>query len=107
MDNAQFTLAALAFIAFAIPIVGSLWKLFGIREQLQVSILDNRHRLELLEQKAEHLVDQQTAFLHGIQERLQHVRDRSLHTEAALDFRLSDLEQFIEKSTSFERRKKG
>jgi len=78
MDSQQFTFAALGFIAFAIPIVGSLWKLFAIREQLQVSILDNRHRLEMLEQKSEHLVDQQTAFLHGIQERLQHVRDRSL-----------------------------
>lgn len=106
MDSQQFTFAALAFIAFAIPIVGSLWKLFGIREQLQLSIVDNRHRIELIEQKADHLVDQQVLALNGIKETVQHVRDRSLHSEAALDVRLSDVEHFIEKTTPFERRKK-
>lgn len=107
MDQAQFALAALAFIAFSMPIVGSLWKIFAIREQLQLAIIDNRHRLELLEKNGEHLIDQQVLALKGITEQLQHVRDRSLHAEALLDSRLSDLEQFTEKNTAFERRKKN
>lgn len=107
MDSQQFTFAALGFIAFAIPIVGSLWKLFAIREQLQVSILANHHQIELLQQKGDHLIDQQTLALNGIKEQIQHVRARSTQTEAALDSRLTDLEHFIEKTTPFERRKKG
>lgn len=107
MDSQQFTFAALGFIAFCIPIIAALWRLFGIREQLQANILANRHQIELLKKDAEHLIDQQELALNGIKEQIKHVRDRSLHFEEGLDARLADLEQFIEKSTSFERRKKG
>lgn len=105
MDKQEGFLAVLGFIAFAIPIVGALWKLFSIREQLQTEILGNRHKLELQQQELTHLVDQQRLFLNGIQERLQHVRDRSKHAEEALDLRLSDLEGFIEKTTTFTKRR--
>ena len=105
MDNKDLTLGILAFIAFAIPIIGSLWKIFSIREQLQTEILGNRHKLELQQQELTHLIDQQKLFLNGIQERLQHVRDRSKHAEEDLDLRLSDLERFIEKTTAFTKRR--
>jgi len=61
----------------------------------------------MLEQEAKHLVDQQTLFLNGIQDRLQHVRDRSKHAEEDLDRRLADLESFIEKTTVFTKRTKN
>ena len=105
MDKQESFLAVLGFIAFAIPIVGALWKLFAIREQLQSEIIGNRHRLELQQQELTHLVDQQKLFLNGIQERLQHVRDRSKHVEEVLEMRLSDLEGFIEKTTPFTKRR--
>jgi hypothetical protein len=105
MDRQESFLAILGFIAFAIPIVGALWKLFSVREELQTKILGNQHRLDLLDQRIEHLVDQQKLFLNGIQERVQHTRDRSKHAEEALDLRLSDLEGFVEKTTAFNRRR--
>lgn len=106
-DPAAANLAILGFIAFAIPIVGALWRLFSIREQLQTKILENRHLLDLQQQEILHLVDQQKLFLNGIQERLQHVRDRSKHAEEFLDQRLSDLEGFVEKTTAFTKRRSG
>lgn len=107
MANPELVLAILGFVTFSIPIIAAMSRLFGIREQLQANILANRHQIELLKKDTDHLIDQQELALNGIKEQIQHVRDRSLHSEALLDSRLSDLEQFIEKSTTFERRKKG
>lgn len=107
MDKQESFLAVLGFIAFAIPIIGALWKLFTIRELLQTEILGNRHRIELLEQKIEHLIDQQSLALNGMKELIQHVRDRSLHAEGNLNFRLEDLEGFMEKSTTFTKRRRA
>ena len=103
--SAAITLEILLFIAFSIPIMGALWRLFLIRERLQADILENRHRLELLEQSIESLIDQQHLFLNGVKEQIQHVRDRSKHAEDGLDVRLHDLESYIEKNTSFSRRR--
>jgi hypothetical protein len=101
MDKQESFLAILGFVAFAIPIVGALWKLFAVREQLQTQILSNGHRLAMLEQKIDHLIDQQELFLNGLKESVQHVRNRSLHAEQKLNYRLEDLEGYIEKTTSF------
>ena len=107
MTDPQTYAAILGFVAFSVPIVGALWKIFNIRAALQLEILENRNRLILLEQHVGHLVDAQQHFLNGITERLQHVRDRSKHAEDGLDLRLSDLEGYIEKTTAFTRRKRG
>lgn len=101
-SNGQAVLGILGACTLLAPIVVSLWKLFAIREQLQSNITENRHRLQLLEQRSTHLVDQQELFLNGLQERLQHVRDRSLDAEKGLNRRLCDVENFLEKSTAFE-----
>jgi len=107
MDNGQIYAAIIGLIVLALPIIGALWRLFTIKELLQAAIQENRHRVEMLEQKTNHLVDQQGLFLNGIQERLQHVRDRSKHEEEDLDRRLTDLESFLEKSTAFTKRNRG
>lgn len=105
MSQAELVLGILTFVVFSLPILGALFRLFAVREKLQASISDNHHRLELQEQQITHLLDQQILFLKGLEERLDHVRDRSLERESSLHRRLLDLEAFIEKSTSFERRR--
>ena len=105
--SAAITLEILLFIAFSIPIMGALWRLFLIRERLQADILENRHRLELLERGIDSMEDQQQMFLTGLRENLQHVRDRSKHEEEALELRINDIESYLEKNTPFSRRRSG
>jgi hypothetical protein len=102
--NPDLTVGILAFIAFAVPIVGALWRIFSIREALQAAIANNAHRLDLIEQELGHLRDQQELAINGIREVSQHVRDRSQRNEEKLSDRLLDIEAFLEKSTPFNRR---
>ena len=105
MSHAEVVLGILTFIGFSLPILAALSRLFSVREQLQASISENSHRLQLQEQQITHLLDQQTLFLKGLDERLEHVRERSQKMEERLDRRLLDLEGFIEKTTAFTRRR--
>jgi uncharacterized protein YoxC len=107
MTDASSTFAILAFIAFAIPIVGALWKLFAVRESLQSAIKSNVHRIELLEQHIEHLHDQQQLAINGTKELVQHVRDRSARAEEKLAYRITDLEGYLTKTTEFSVRDRG
>lgn len=106
-NNPEFYAAVLGFVVFSIPIIGALWKIFNVRSELQAEILANRHRVELLEQNVEHLIDQQTLALNNLKEMAQHTRSRSQHAEQLLDARLSDLEGFVEKTTAFTKRSRG
>jgi hypothetical protein len=47
--NPEMTIAILTFIAFSIPIVGALWKIFAVRERLQTQIQTVNHRVDLIE----------------------------------------------------------
>jgi Tfp pilus assembly protein PilN len=105
--EAQSIGALIVASAALIPIVGALWKLFAMREQLQAGIVANQHRIDLLEQNIAHLADQQELFLNGLKETLGHVRARTQHAEQLLDSRLSDLEGFIEKTTAFTKRQRN
>ena len=91
MSHAEVVLGILTFIGFSLPILAALSRLFSVREQLQASISENSHRLQLQEQQITHLLDQQTLFLKGLDERLEHVRERSQKMEERLDRRLLDL----------------
>ena len=103
-SNAQSIGALIVAGAALLPIIAALWKIFAVREQLQSSITENRHRLELIEREINHLADQQSLALNGIKELVQHVRSRSQHSEEGLDRRLDDVEKFLAKSTAFEPR---
>lgn len=104
--DAAVTLAILVFIAFVIPVVGALWRIFSVRESLQTAIANNSHRLDLLEQKIEHLVDQQELAINGIKEVVQHVRSRSATAEEKLADRIYAIERFLDKTTEFSPRTK-
>lgn len=99
--NTEFTVAILAFVAFAIPIVGALWKIFVVREKLAFDIQRNVHRLELLEQRIDALVDQHTLAFNGVREVAEHVRSRSQGEEDKLKKRVADMERYLEKHTEF------
>jgi hypothetical protein len=105
VNQPEIAIGILTFLVFSLPIVGALFRLFAVREKLQADINQNHHRLDLQEQQITHLLNQQLLFLKGLEERLEHVRERSQEREGSLHRRLLDLEGFIEKSTSFERRR--
>lgn len=104
-DQAQYTIAFIVLFSTMVPIISSLWKVFSIRESLSNDILACRHRIELLEHESNSAREIQASFLRGIQERLQHVRDRSSNSEEKLARRLEDLESYVEKTTAFEKRR--
>jgi len=99
--DATVTLAMLTFVAFCIPIIGALWRIFSVREALQTSIANSVHRLDLLEQKIEYMADQQELALNGLKEMAQHVRDRSARAEEKLGDRLGSLERYLDKNIDF------
>lgn len=99
--NTEFTVAILAFIAFAIPIVGALWKIFTVREKLAFDIQRNVHRLDLVEQRMEGLLDQHTLAFNGVKEIAEHTRSRSQGEEEKLKKRVTDIERYLEKYTEF------
>lgn len=107
MTQNEVYITILGFIGLSLPILTAFWRIFAIKESLQVAITANAHRINLLEQESKHLVDNQVMFLNGIQDRLQHVRDRSKHAEEDLDRRLEDLESYLEKSTAFTKRNRS
>jgi hypothetical protein len=100
MDS-TVTIAIFAFITFSIPVIGALWRIFAVREMLQLAITNNSHRLDLIEQKIEYLVDQQVLALNGLKEATQHVRDRSARSEEKLADRLLAVERYLNKTTDF------
>lgn len=104
--------AILTFVSFSIPIVGALWNIFAAKAAIEnrisnvtsmmgERITNNEHRLDLLEQRIEHLIDQYTLAQNGQRELVQHVRDRSKSQEEKLSARVTDLERFLEKSYDF------
>lgn len=102
--NPEVTIAILTFIAFSIPIVGGLWRVFSVREKLQTQFLNLSHRLDLIESNIENLTDKQTLTLNGLREVIEHVRLRSQTEEKQLSNRLLDVEGWLEKNTEFNRR---
>lgn len=104
--NAEVTIAILTFIAFSIPIVGALWRLFSVREKLAFDIKESAFKLELLEQKIAALTEQQLLALNGIKELVGHIRTRTRVEEEKLDARLGDVESWMEKNTDFVKRQR-
>jgi hypothetical protein len=103
--NPEFTVAILAFVAFSIPVIGALWKIFSVRERLASDIRQVICRIELLEQKLEALVDRQTLAFNGLKEITEHTRSRSQTQEQKLNDRLNDVERYLEKHTEFQCRR--
>jgi N-acetyl-anhydromuramyl-L-alanine amidase AmpD len=103
--NPEVTIAILAFIAFSIPIVGALWKIFAVRERLQTQIQTVNHRVDLIETHFESFNTQHLASYNGLKELAGHIRARSTEQETKLNDRLVDIECFLEKTTTFQRRR--
>jgi len=103
--NAEFTVAILAFVAFSIPIVGALWKIFAIRESLQSRIQENAHRIDLIDAHFQNFNDQHITSFRGLQELTEHIRQRTQSQDGKLNDRILDMECFLEKTTPFQRRR--
>lgn len=101
----DITVGILEFIAYSTPIVAALWAVFSIRSKLQLEIKDNAHRLDLVESHFENLADKHLLAFNGLREVAEHVRTRSAREEEKLDERVIDVECYLEKTTSFQRRR--
>lgn len=115
-DHAIVIVGILLFISFSIPVISSLWKIFAVRQALELQIQEshlalseritsNSHRLELLEKDGKYLIDQQALAINGLREMVGHVRSRSAHEEERLRDRIADLEGFLAKTAAFELRR--
>ena len=101
MVDPTVTPAILAFIAFSIPIVGALWKLFAVRESLNAAIKQNLHRIEMMEQHVLHTHDKLELSLSSMREQAAHALERGARGEEKLLDRIYDLECYLTKTTDF------
>lgn len=106
--SGQLVLGLLTFVGGVLAIIKSLWQFYSVRtaiddriDSVDDAVSANRHRIDILELKADHLNDQQTLTINGMREVLNHVRERSTREEEKLSSRVSDMERFLEKTTIF------
>ena len=94
----------LVFIAFMTPLLLSLWKLFEVRERVYDSIQALDHRLAIMNSRIENLEDKVDLGLNGTRELVEHKSVRQSNTLDRHTDRLEDIEQFLAKSTEFNKR---
>ena len=94
----------LVFIAFMTPLLLSLWKLFEVRERVYDSIQALDHRLAIMNSRIENLEDKVDLGLNGMRELIEHKTIRLSNTTDRHVDRLEDIEQFLAKSTDFNKR---
>ncbi|PZV19200.1 MAG: hypothetical protein DCF22_00600 [Leptolyngbya sp.] len=94
----------LVFVAFMIPLLVALFKVFEVRERVYDAIQAVEHRLALLQSRIENLEDKVDLGFNGTRELIEHKSTRLFNTTDKHSDRLDDVEQFLVKSTEFNRR---
>lgn len=91
-------------VAFGLPIATALWKLSNLRERMTDQIQEVNHRLDMLQSKLENLDDRSLLGLNGLKELLDHRSIRFNDADKRHEGRINELEGWLVKNTTFERR---
>ena len=94
----------LVFVAFMIPLIVALFKVFEVRERVYDAIQTLEHRVNILQSRVENLEDKIDLGLNGTRELIEHKTIRQSNTLDRHTDRLEDIEQFLAKSTEFNKR---
>jgi phage-related minor tail protein len=113
--SAEFLHQLLIAIAFTAPFVAAIWKISEAIQlqkralEVQIETLEDRlvhlqHAAELKAAQIEALNDKLSLALNGVRETADHVRTRTKNDFDLLNSRLSQIEKFLAKTTSYEPR---
>ena len=94
----------LTFVAFSIPIILVLWKIFAVREKVYDQLQTLEHRYHILETRLIHLEDKFDLTTNGLRELIEHKSIRFISTGDRSVGRIEDMEEFLAKTTQFNRR---
>ena len=94
----------LVFVAFMIPLIVALFKVFEVRERVYDAIQTLEHRVNILQSRVENLEDKIDLGLNGMRELVEHKTIRLSNTTDRHVDRLEDIEQFLSKTTDFNKR---
>lgn len=105
----------LAFIAFSIPLILAIWKIFslfqGVEDKLndQIRDVDRKlqklaHLAQLRQAQMDSLNDKLVLSVNGTKELVEHVRTRTKAEHDRLDERICQIERFLTKTTPFQPR---
>ena len=94
----------LVFVAFMIPLIVALFKVFEVRERVYDAIQALEHRVAILQSRVENLEDKIDLGLNGTRELIEHKTVRQSNTLDRHTDRLEDIEQFLAKTTDFNKR---
>ena len=94
----------LIIVAFALPLLAAIWKIFQVREKVYDSIQTLQHRQEILDARLDAIQDQLLLGLTGNKELIEHKAARFLGNSDRFDDRIEDIEQFLVKTTPYVKR---
>lgn len=96
-----------SIVTFGIPIATALWKLSALKEKITDQVQELDHRLEMLKARVDNLDDRATLGINGLRELIEHRSARIATSLKDHESRVTDTEQFLAKTTPFERRNRG
>jgi hypothetical protein len=91
-------LEGLGTVVSLVSLAVTIWKFSS-------SYADMRHRLELKDQQIEAFLDQQELILNGLKENFKHFSDRFRGEVGAVSDRVTQIEDYLTKTSDFQRRK--
>jgi len=94
----------LTFVAFFIPILVLIWKIFAVREKVYDQLQTLEHRHQILETRLIHLEDKLNLTTNGLRELIEHKSTRFISMGDRSLGRIEDMEEFLAKTTQFNRR---
>jgi len=94
----------LTFVAFSIPILVLIWKIFAVREKVYDQLQALEHQYQVLQTRLIYLEDKLDLTTNGLREVIEHKSTRFISTGDRSVGRIEDMEEFLAKTTQFNRR---
>lgn len=105
--NPQLTLIAglLAIIATLTTVLTALWKALNAIAAIKYGIAETNGRLERIASELDGKLERMELITNGVRERVEHVSLRVSGQFDRMDQAIDDLEGFLQKTTSYEKRR--
>lgn len=92
-------------IAFALPLVSMLWRVFGLVAEIRLQLAEIRNQVLILSNQSEHLDDRWESVTAQTNQKFDHFSNRLRGEVAQMQTEVRELQNYLSKTTSFEVRK--
>lgn len=94
-------------LAFSLPLVTLLWRVFSLTSELRMQIAENRNSLVILTNKVDHLDERWDSATHQTLEKFNHFSNRFRGEVNVLSSQVREVQNYLSKTTDFEVRSQG